>query len=224
MVIGWENVDDLEDYYISYLLYKQALSVVQIARVRNKSIEEVNDDLIKAKSLIREENKSKKSSSQDQLTTYLALSKEDRKVFIDGLELEKLNMFKKKVFKSILEVSNVEDLMVLVWTAGELRDSRFLKILYPLVERNHSNLRRISYSAIGKIGDPESIQILEIGLSDSNPQIRQYCAKALGKVGSKDSLKILENIVNNKSSFEKEYVLRACRESIKEICSRFNIY
>ena len=53
MVIGWENVDNLEDYYITYLLYRESLNVEQIARVRNKSVEEVNNDLITAKDIIR---------------------------------------------------------------------------------------------------------------------------------------------------------------------------
>ncbi|MFR4808710.1 MAG: HEAT repeat domain-containing protein, partial [Peptostreptococcus anaerobius] len=63
MVIGWENVDNLEDYYITYLLYRESLNVEQIARVRNKSVEEVNNDLITAKDIIR---KTKKSLVQGQ--------------------------------------------------------------------------------------------------------------------------------------------------------------
>ncbi|WAW15223.1 HEAT repeat domain-containing protein [Peptostreptococcus equinus] len=223
MVIGWENVDDLEDYYISYLLYKQSLSVIQIARVRNKSIEQINDDLIKAKTRLREKNKSIKENNQEIMDYYLALAKDDRKKFIDGLKEENLDTFKKKVFKAILSTLNIDDLMVLVWTAGELKDSRFLNILYPLVEKKHANLRRITYSAIGKIADKNSVQIIEIGLSDSNPQVRQYCAKALASMGNENSIKVLKNIVNNKSTFEKEYVLRACKESIEKIYSRLNI-
>ena len=62
MVIGWDNVDDLEDYFITYLLYRDSLTVPQIARIRNLSQDEVNLQLITAKTEIR---KSKQESKKD---------------------------------------------------------------------------------------------------------------------------------------------------------------
>ena len=53
MVIGWDNVDNLEDYFITYLLYRDSLTVPQIARVRKMSQDEVNLQLIAAKTEIR---------------------------------------------------------------------------------------------------------------------------------------------------------------------------
>lgn len=222
MVIGWENIDDLEDYFITYLLYKKSLKVPQISRIRNKSIEDVNNDLIKAKLSLR---KSKKNDAKEKdiINYYLTLSKEERISFIKSLGEEETIDFKRKVYKGILNLENAEDLMVLVWTAGEFQDSRFLNILYPLTEKNHSNLRRIAYSAIGKIACEESSYILELGLLDKNPQVRQYCAKYLGDIGSMDSIRILENLVKNKAGFEKEYVIRACKTSLDKLYQKFSI-
>lgn len=222
MVIGWENIDDLEDYFITYLLYKKSLKVPQISRIRNKSIEDVNNDLIKAKLSLR---KSKKNDAKEKdiINYYLTLSKEERISFIKSLGEEEIIDFKRKVYKGILNLENAEDLMVLVWTAGEFQDSRFLNILYPLTEKNHSNLRRIAYSAIGKIACEESSYILELGLLDKNPQVRQYCAKYLGDIGSMDSIRILENLVKNKAGFEKEYVIRACKISLDKLYQKFSI-
>ncbi|SEN59094.1 HEAT repeat-containing protein [Peptostreptococcus russellii] len=222
MVIGWENIDDLEDYFITYLLYKKSLKVPQISRIRNKSIEDVNNDLIKAKLSLR---KSKKNDAKEKdiINYYLTLSKEERISFIKSLGEEEIIDFKRKVYKGILNLENAEDLMVLVWTAGEFQDSRFLNILYPLTEKNHSNLRRIAYSAIGKIACEESSYILELGLLDKNPQVRQYCAKYLGDIGSMDSIRILENLVKNKAGFEKEYVIRACKASLDKLYQKFSI-
>lgn len=222
MVIGWENIDDLEDYFITYLLYEKSLTVPQISRIRNKSIEDVNSDLIKAKLSLRESKKSD-AGEKDIIQYYLTLSKDERKAFIEKMGEDEIIDFKRKVYKGILNLENAEDLMVLVWTAGEMKDSRFLNILYPLTEKNHSNLRRIAYSAIGKIGCDESSYILELGLSDKNPQVRQYCAKYLGDIGSMDSIRILENLVKNKAGFEKEYVIRACRTSLEKLYSKFSI-
>lgn len=222
MVIGWENIDDLEDYFITYLLYKKSLKVPQISRIRNKSIEDVNNDLIKAKLSLRKSRKND-AKEKDIINYYLTLSKEERISFIKSLGEEEIIDFKRKVYKGILNLENAEDLMVLVWTAGEFQDSRFLNILYPLTEKNHSNLRRIAYSAIGKIACEESSYILELGLLDKNPQVRQYCAKYLGDIGSMDSIRILENLVKNKAGFEKEYVIRACKASLDKLYQKFSI-
>lgn len=222
MVIRWENVDSLEDYFITYLLYLDSLTVPQISRIRNKSIEEINYDLIKAKMYIRLENK-KSDNKEDILTNYLSMSKDERLLYMSDLSDDKLESFKRLIYRGILKINNIDDLMILVWTAGEFRDDRFLNIIYPFIDKPHSNIRRISYSAIGKIANKESIQYLEMGLSDSNPQIRQYCAKYLGIIGNRNSIRILENFVKNKSNFEKEYVLKACRDSICNLYSKFNI-
>lgn len=223
MVIRWENVDDLEDYFITYLLYADSFTVPQISRIRNMTEESVNKDLILAKTRLREIRKSSDTQKSDVIEKYLSLSKEERLDFIKEVPKNKLESFKMKIYKSILKTDNAEDLMVLVWTVGELKDDRFLNIIYPLLDKSHSNLRRISYSALGKIGNYDSCRYIEMGLSDSNPQIRQYCAKYLGKIGTRNSLRILENVIKNKSDFEKEYVLRACDESIIKLKQKFGI-
>ena len=55
MEIKWENIDELEDYQITYLLYKESLNVNQIAKVRNMSPQEIADHLIKVQIEKREE-------------------------------------------------------------------------------------------------------------------------------------------------------------------------
>ena len=49
MNISWDNIDKLEDHYITYLLYKESRTVSQISKIRNLSTSQVNDQLIKAK-------------------------------------------------------------------------------------------------------------------------------------------------------------------------------
>lgn len=125
--------------------------------------------------------------------------------------------FKRKVYKRILTEYNTDDLIVLIWTTGELKDENFLNILHNLTEHRNSDVRRITYSAIRKIGSPKSREVLELGLLDSNPQTRQYCAKALLKVGNEHSLNILRNLYRARQGVEKDYVLRAYREAIIEL-------
>ena len=213
MNISWDNLDKLEDHYITYLLYKESRSVSQISKIRNLSTSQVNDQLIKAKLEIKSMLKDKVELSKDVIDKFLVLNKNDRLKFMDSLNEERMLDFKRKLYKRIITEKNAEDLMILIWATGELKDDRFLALLHPLTSHRHSDVRRITYSALRKIESPSSREYLQRGLYDSNPQTRQYCAKALAKIGNKNSLKMLKQL-RNKKNFEKEYVLRAYEEAI----------
>lgn len=213
MNISWDNIDKLEDHYITYLLYKESRTVSQISKIRNLSTSQVNDQLIKAKLEIKSMLKDKVELSKDVIDKFLVLNKNDRLKFMDSLNEERMLDFKRKLYKRIITEKNAEDLMILIWATGELKDDRFLALLHPLTSHRHSDVRRITYSALRKIESPSSREYLQRGLYDSNPQTRQYCAKALAKIGNKNSLKMLKQL-RNKKNFKKEYVLRAYEEAI----------
>ena len=213
MNISWDNIDKLEDHYITYLLYKESRTVSQISKIRNLSTSQVNDQLIKAKLEIKSMLKDKVELSKDVIDKFLVLNKNDRLKFMDSLNEERMLDFKRKLYKRIITEKNAEDLMILIWATGELKDDRFLALLHPRTSHRHSDVRRITYSALRKIESPSSREYLQRGLYDSNPQTRQYCAKALAKIGNKNSLKMLKQL-RNKKNFEKEYVLRAYEEAI----------
>ena len=213
MNISWDNIDKLEDHYITYLLYKESRTVSQISKIRTLSTSQVNDQLIKAKLEIKSMLKDKVELSKDVIDKFLVLNKNDRLKFMDSLNEERMLDFKRKLYKRIITEKNAEDLMILIWATGELKDDRFLALLHPLTSHRHSDVRRITYSALRKIESPSSREYLQRGLYDSNPQTRQYCAKALAKIGNKNSLKMLKQL-RNKKNFEKEYVLRAYEEAI----------
>ena len=213
MNISWDNIDKLEDHYITYLLYKESRTVSQISKIRNLSTSQVNDQLIQAKLEIKSMLKDKVELSKDVIDKFLVLNKNDRLKFMDSLNEERMLDFKRKLYKRIITEKNAEDLMILIWATGELKDDRFLALLHPLTSHRHSDVRRITYSALRKIESPSSREYLQRGLYDSNPQTRQYCAKALAKIGNKNSLKMLKQL-RNKKNFEKEYVLRAYEEAI----------
>ncbi|HSQ90504.1 HEAT repeat domain-containing protein [Romboutsia sp.] len=213
MNINWDNIDKLEDYYITYLLYKESKTVSQISKIRNMSTSEINDQLIKAKLEIKAILKDKVELSKDTIDKFLGLNKFDRLEFMNSLNSERMLDFKRKLYKRILTERNVEDLMILIWATGELKDNRFLNLLHPLTSHRHSDVRRITYSALRKIESPSSREYLQRGLYDTNAQTRQYCAKALAKIGNKNSLRMLRQL-KSKKQFEKDYVLRAYEEAI----------
>lgn len=212
MNISWDNIEELEDHFITYLLYKESRTVSQISKIRNISTPEVNDQLIKAKLEIKSMLKDKVELSKDVLDRFLEKNKSDRVEFMSNLNEERTVDFKRKLYKRILTERNAEDLMILIWATGELKDDKFLALLHPLTTHRHSDVRRITYSALRKIESPTSREYLQRGLYDSNAQTRQYCAKALAKIGNKNSLKMLRQLRNKQ--FEKEYVLRAYNEAI----------
>lgn len=213
MNISWDNIDQLGDYFITYLLYKESKTVSQISKIRNISTTEVNDHLIRAKLEIKAMLKDELESSKDILDKFLELNKEKRIAFMESLHEERMVDFKRRLYKRILIERNAEDLMILIWATGELKDDRFLKLLHPLTSHRHSDVRRITYSALRKIESPKSREVLQRGLYDTNAQTRQYCAKALSKIGNETSLKMLRQL-KNKKQFEKDYVLRAYDEAI----------
>lgn len=213
MNISWDNIDNLEDYYITYLLYKESRTVSQISKIRNLSTTEINDQLIQAKLEIKAMLKDKVELSKDTIDKFLGLSKSERIDFMDGLNEDRIIDFKRKLYKRILTERNAEDLIALIWTTGELKDDRFLQLLHPLTSHRHSDVRRIAYSALRKIESPKSREYLQRGLYDTNPQTRQYCAKALAKIGNKNSLRMLRQL-KSKKQFEKDYVLRAYEDAI----------
>ena len=216
MNICWDNIENLQDHFITYLLYKDSKTVSQISKVRNIDAQEVNEHLIKAKMEIKVLLKSQLEKSKDVLDKFLELGKNDRINFMNDLDDENLLEFKRKLYKRIMIEKNVEDLMILIWTTGELNDDRFLSILHPLTTHRHSDLRRITYSALRKISSNKSREYFQRGLYDSNPQTRQYCAKALAKVGDKNSLIMIIKLKNRKRD-EKEYVITAYNDAIEEL-------
>ena len=96
IIVDWNNIDELEDYFITYLLYKESKTVSQISKIRNISTMEVKDQLIKAKLQIKSLSKEKVESSKDILDKYLELSKSERLDFIEELNLDDDRMIKFK--------------------------------------------------------------------------------------------------------------------------------
>ena len=90
MNISWDNIDNLEDYYITYLLYKESKTVSQISKIRNLSSVEVNDQLIKAKLEIKAMLKDKVELSKDILDKFLGFNRTERLDFIINLQEDKL--------------------------------------------------------------------------------------------------------------------------------------
>lgn len=207
-MLSWENIDSLEDFKITYLLYKEGKNINQISKIRNMKIDDVNRDIIKYKQLLNQT----KHKNKTIIDILLEEDKDSRTNIINSLNENELNNAKKLIYKRILIEKNVDDLMILIWICGELKDCRLLDIVHKYSKHPHGGVRRMSYSAMGKIGSDKSVDYLHKGIIDAKPQVRQYAAKSLCKIGNETTLKKLKNLINNPN--EKEYVRRAFLEAI----------
>lgn len=214
MDISLENIDNIEDFFITYILYKEGKTIHQISKIRNLTNYQVNEHLIEAKLKLKHLFNPNEKIDTDIIDEILILDKSKRLELILELNENELLDFKRKLYKRILKEKNAEDIIKLIWCVGELKDERFLDLLHDLTYKKHSDIRRITYSAIKKISSPKSKEVLENGLYDTNPQTKMYCAKALSELGDENTLKILRFILR-KSNNEKDYVINEYKKTIE---------
>ena len=217
MHIVWEDIESLEDFFVTYMLYKEGKTASQISIIRGRDVGSIKMDIIKAKQKINnmKNNSKERSNSADVIEELLKSDKQTRLSIISGLREDEVLNLKRSIFKRIGIEKNAEDLMILLWTCGELNDEKLLPRVHEKSSHPHGGVRRMAYSAMGQIGSPKSLEFLHRGLFDEKPQARQYAVNALSKIASQKSIPLLERIMRKKG--EKEYVTRAALNAIEEI-------
>ncbi len=216
MKLLWENIEHLSENKISYLLFLENKSIYQISKIRNLDEEVIKFHIYEAKKelLLFE----KKIDKTDILSKYLSLSKLERENYLKVTKEKEIKQLLDDITKCILKTNNIEDLIVIIWTIGELKIKKFNDNLKYYSSHPHGNVRRITYSAMGKIADIDFLPYLSIGMKDSKPQVKQYAILAFGKIAKIEDIYKLNEIYNNKN--EKEYVRRAAKFSMEIILDR----
>lgn len=208
--LNWNNLHNLDDNQITYLLYLEGKSIDIIAKIRNLSKIEVEKQIIKGKITI-----DKTTVYEDLLVKVISMSKDERINYLMKIEGSSREILINDILKRYIKFKNHEDKMIIIWVIGELKDKRLLPILRMELKSKSANVRRLSCSALGKIKDENSRFWLEPMLKDTSPQVRQYAIKALSYIGDNNTLKVIENIFNNKN--EKEYVKRAAYFALEKL-------
>lgn len=208
----WDNINKMEDYFITYLLYKEGKSIEAISIIRGKAKAEVEKEIIKSK--IAQKND---RDNEDELVKIISLPKNERLNYLNVLtEVEKIDL-EEEIYKRYIKFKNPEDRMILIWLIGELKSKKLLPFLKMELSSNNVNYRRLSCSALGKIKDVDTKEWLEVMISDENPQVRQYAIKALSHIGDDKTIEKLEYV----SAYDhKAYLRRNALESIKIIKNR----
>lgn len=208
----WDNIHEMEDYFITYLLYSEGKSVDAISIIRGKSKEKVEREIIKGKIAL-----SNNSDSIDKLVSIISLPKNERINHIKSLTSIEKTELEDEIYKRYINFKNPEDRIILIWLIGELESKKLLPFLKMELKSNNVNYRRLACSALGKIKDVNTKEWLEAMVSDKNPQVRQYAIKALSHIGDESTIEKLKYIVINDS---KEYIRRNALESIELIKNR----
>lgn len=213
----WDNIDEMSDSLISYNLFREGKNIYQISKIRNMDQHTIKLHLFEVKKGLSYDLAATDVNQEVlSLEDYLSMSKMQRLECIQKIKDSKnKDKMEKMIAEALINTSNIEDIMVLIWTIGELGLIIFKNRLKYFCSHPHGNIRRMAFSAMGKMELEEFLPYLINGLKDKKPQVRQYAIIAFGKVAREDNLERLYNIINDNE--EKEYIKRAAKQSIDQI-------
>lgn len=203
---NWKDINDYSDEQISYFLFLEGKSVEAISKIRNMQKETINNHIIQGKIKYRFLVKSKNES--ELLDSISKAGKYDKLTLLSTMDKNNKDGLLKYIRENYIDMS-FKDKETAIWTIGELRDSSCNDILIKASVHKLVNVRRLSISAMGKLGDDYFQTALIKALDDSNPQVISYAIKALIKlknINAKGKIAIL------KEKTDKEYIVRLCEE------------
>ena len=109
---------------------------------------------------------------------------------------------------------DARELLARVVAFGDAGDPARWPELVGLLQHPDGNVRRLSASALGKLGDTRAVDALVALLSrEEKPQVRQYAVKALGRIGEPDVRVILEQIRDDER--EMDYTRKAAEDALR---------
>jgi uncharacterized protein YpbB len=109
MLGKWNEIDNMESFQISYLLYLEGKSIDIISKIRNLPYKEVEKHIIEAKI------KYQKKKKQDKLIKIISMSKSKRIEYLKTLTNEDERDLVEQIYKRYIKFKNTEDRMILIW-------------------------------------------------------------------------------------------------------------
>jgi HEAT repeat protein len=210
--ISWENIEQLSQQEITYLLYKEGKSIKAISLIRNidKSLAEKQIIEFRMNNRIFESA----MTTEDIIRNIKKCTREERSLTISKLPDDTTKELEVFALSKLFESSR-DDCSFLLYLLGEMKSKRAVPSIMVFLKSSDGNVKRAACSALGKIGDIRAEEGLISALEDKRPQVREYAIKALGRIDSRNAVGQLEKIEG--SSQEKEYVKRAAKNVLNEI-------
>ena len=108
-----------------------------------------------------------------------------------------------KIYQASTQLINSEDSKLSKRILTELEKIDCGKLANALIQNLYhccKDVRREATIALGKIGNPQAVEILSETLSDPDNEIRREATIALGKIGNPQAVEILSQALNNRHS------------------------
>jgi hypothetical protein len=103
-----------------------------------------------------------------------------------------------------------------VFQLGEAGSPSAVPELIAALEDSNGNVRRLTASALGKIGDARAVTpLLALLAQEQKPQVRRYAVKALGKIGDPRAQPMLQKIAAGEN--ERDYTRTAARAALRRL-------
>lgn len=210
--ISWENIENLSQQEITYLLYKEGKSIKAISLIRNIDKSLVEKQIIEFR--ISNRIFESAANTEDIIRNIKKCTREERSLTISKLPEETIKELEGFALSKLFESSR-DECSFLLYLLGEMKSRKAVQSIMVFLKSSDGSVKRAACSALGKIGDIRAEEGLIYALEDKRPQVKEYAIKALGRIGSRSSKDVLERIVN--STDEKDYVIRAARNVLNEM-------
>lgn len=194
----------------SYRLYLEKKTVTEISQILKIEENLVQQHIISAKL-----NQNFGNIKEDNfLETLLAMNKVERLEEISNLsEKTKCNLASEILNFLKRDTNNPEDCALVVWLIGELKLKNFDEHLKKLSFSYNGNIKRMVFSTMGKIYNPEFVPYLKQGCKDNKPQVRSYAIKAFAKYNTEDKLEFLRKIYKKETvDYNRQIILKVVKE------------
>ena len=194
----------------SYRLYLEKKTISEISKILNIEENLVQQHIISAKL----DQNFDKNIDNNILENLLVIDKNKRIQKISSFEykdIEKLNL---EIYNFLnLESNNPEDCALVIWIIGELKLKKFDEYLKKLSFSYNGNIKRMVFSTMGKIYNPEFVPYLKQGCKDKKPQVRSYAIKSFAKYNTEDKLDFLRKIYKQETEeYNRKIILKVVKE------------
>ncbi|GAA0121609.1 MULTISPECIES: HEAT repeat domain-containing protein [Clostridium] len=204
----WNFAEKYSSEEISYFLHLEGKSIEAISIIRGLQKAEVQKHIISCKIKYRYVVKSE--NIEELFKTLSKVDKSERIYILNSLDVVNKTKLIDYILRNHLNVT-LKEKEFGIWVLGELKASQSVDFLIKSTVHKFVNIRRLSVSALGKIGDPKAEMALLRALQDENNQVVSYAIKSLQKIRSKKAIEKVKEIYKTN---EKEYIKKACEEFI----------
>lgn len=209
--IRWEKINSFSDEDISYFLFLEGKSIDVISKIRSIDNAIVQKHIINGK--IKYRFLANSSNIEEFFFSVSKAGKQDKQIVLNSLDLNYKNKLIEYIRKNYVDM-RAKDKEAAIWILGEIKEISCLDILTKASVHKFVNIRRMSVSAMGKIGHINSENVLMRALEDDNPQVVMYAVNSLNKIKSKKAINKIKVLY---SQTEKKYIKNAIEKYIDSL-------